>query len=162
MFVFYGNLWLVSSSKSHEYLLLFFSYADRLKQRAKPILIGLYLFTTIAHIVLSLACEQVIPLTTVSLYTAVISQVIFFSASVPLLMEIAVECTYPVAEGITSGFMIFSVYFVNMLFFVGFMFPHASPRWMNWLLVVSTTVCIPLLAVYPQSYKRLDVDLKGK
>jgi len=73
-------------------------------------------------------------------------------------MELAAECTYPVAEGITSGIMILSVYVINFVFFIAFMFPQASPRWMNWLLVSSTVVCTPLIALYRERYKRLDVD----
>lgn len=73
-------------------------------------------------------------------------------------MELAAECAYPVAEGITSGVMVLSVYVINFVFFVAFMFPQASPRWMNWLLVSSTVVCIPLVALYTERYKRLDVD----
>ncbi|RMX42844.1 hypothetical protein pdam_00005147 [Pocillopora damicornis] len=87
-----------------------------------------------------------------------ISQVVLFCGTVPLIMELAAECTYPVAEGITSGVMVLSVYVINLIFFIAFMFPQASPRWMNWLLVSSTVVCIPLIAVYKAKYKRLDVD----
>lgn len=75
-------------------------------------------------------------------------------------MELAAECTYPVAEGITSGVLILAVYAINVVFFIAFMFPQANPRWMNWLLVGSTFVCVPLVSLYKERYKRLDVDLK--
>ena len=42
-------------------------------------------------------------------------------------MELAAECSYPVAEGITSGVLVLSVYVINFVFFVAFMFPQAKP-----------------------------------
>lgn len=133
-------------------------YADRIQSFTKPILIFLFVATACAQTVLSLACEQIIPLTKPVFFASGISQVVLFSGTVPLLMELAAECSYPVAEGITSGVMILSVYVINFVFFVAFMFPQASPRWMNWLLVSSTVVCTPLVALYTERYKRLDVD----
>lgn len=133
-------------------------YADRIQSFTKPILIFLFLSTACAQTVLSLACEEVIPLTKAAFFAAGVSQVVLFSGTVPLIMELAAECAYPVAEGITSGVMILSVYGINFVFFVAFMFPQANPRWMNWLLVSSTVVCIPLIAFYTERYKRLDVD----
>ena len=137
---------------------LFCRYADRIQSFTKPILIFLFLSTACAQTILSLACEEVIPLTKAAFFAAGVSQVVLFSGTVPLLMELAAECAYPVAEGITSGVMILSVYGINFVFFVAFMFPQANPRWMNWLLVSSTVVCIPLIAFYTERYKRLDVD----
>lgn len=133
-------------------------YADRIQSFTKPILISLFICTACAQAVLSLACEQIIPLTKPVFFAAGISQVVLFCGTVPLLMELAAECAYPVAEGITSGVMILAVYVINFVFFVAFMFPQANPRWMNWLLVSSTVVCTPLIAIYTERYKRLDVD----
>lgn len=133
-------------------------YADRIKSFTKPILVFLFVATACAQTVLSLACEGVIPLTKPVFYASGVSQVVLFCGTVPLIMELAAECAYPVAEGITSGVMILSVYAINFVFFIAFMFPQASPRWMNWLLVSSTVICTPLIALYRERYKRLDVD----
>ena len=133
-------------------------YADRIQSFTKPILLFLFVSTACAQTVLSLACEEIIPLTKTVFYASGIAQVVLFCGTVPLIMELAAECTYPVAEGITSGVMVLSVYAINFVFFVAFMFPQASPRWMNWLLVSSTVVCTPLIALYTARYKRLDVD----
>ena len=139
-------------------LFILYRYADRIQSFTKPILIFLFVATAGAQAVLSLACEEIIPLSKPVFFASGISQVVLFCGTVPLIMELAAECTYPVAEGITSGVMVLSVYVINLIFFIAFMFPQASPRWMNWLLVSSTVVCIPLVAVYKAKYKRLDVD----
>lgn len=137
-------------------------YADRIQSFTKPILIFLFVSTACAQTILSLACEQIIPLTKPVFYASGIAQVVLFCGTVPLIMELAAECSYPVAEGITSGVLVLSVYVINFVFFVAFMFPQASPRWMNWLLVSSTVVCTPLVALYTERYKRLDVDESKK
>ncbi|XP_001639708.2 solute carrier family 49 member 4 homolog [Nematostella vectensis] len=135
-------------------------YADRIKRFTKRILMGLFVMTVCCQTVLTLACEQVFPLTTTIFYISGISAMVFYCGTVPLVMEMAAECTYPVAEGITSGVLILSVYTFNLFFFIGFMFPQASPLWMNWLLVSSSAICIPLIACFKGKYNRLDVDTK--
>ena len=139
-------------------LVFFRRYADRIKSFTKMILIFLFVTTACAQGVFSLACDQVIPLSKPVFFASGISQMVLFCGTVPLIMELAAECSYPVAEGITSGVLILSVYVINFAFFIAFMFPQANPRWMNWLLVSSTVVCIPLVAFYREKYKRLDVD----
>jgi len=131
-----------------------------MKRHAKAILILLFVLTASAQLVLTLACDQVIPLTLTTFYASGIAQVVLFSGTVPLIMEVAAECAFPVAEGITSGVLILTVYIINFFFFIAFMFPQASPLWMNWLLVGSSAMCVPLLACYKGTNNRLSMDLK--
>ncbi|KAK3700887.1 hypothetical protein QZH41_012705 [Actinostola sp. cb2023] len=153
--------WLGFSGNIASLVAIIFSwYTDRMKRHAKAILIFLFVSTSSAQLVLTLACDQVIPLTLVVFYASGIAQMVFYSGTVPLIMEIAAECAFPVAEGITSGVLILTVYTINLFFFIGFMFPQASPLWMNWLLVGSSAFCIPLIACYRGTNNRLSVDLK--
>ena len=135
-------------------------YTDRITKYAKLVLALLFFSAGGAQTVLSLACDQVIPLNKAVFFTSGITSTVLLGATVPLTMELAAECTYPVAEGITSGVMVLCVWIINMMFFIAFMFPQANPSFMNWLLVSSTFSCVPLVALYTGKYKRLDVDLK--
>ena len=68
------------------------------------------------------------------------------------------ECTYPVNEGICSGFMIMMGNFSLLLFYIVFLFPNMDLRWINWVACGSVAVCIPGLLMYRERYTRLDVD----
>ncbi|XP_065195232.1 solute carrier family 49 member 4 homolog isoform X1 [Sycon ciliatum] len=92
-------------------------------------------------------------------YIAVILGGIFQYGLIPIMLELAVEISYPVAEGITAVFMtFFSCFFV--VIFLGLLYiPGIGVVWLNWslvaVLVFGTTV---IVFVKPQ-YSRLDQDL---
>jgi len=37
--------------------------------------------------------------------------------------------------------------------------PHVGTVWMNWALLGSTVVALPLLCIFPERYRRTDLDL---
>ena len=92
------------------------------------------------------------------LYTSNILAGFFIIGLIPLFFEIGVECTYPVNEGICSGFMIVLANVCLLLFYIIFMFSHVDLRWVNWVACGSVGVCIPGMLVYRERYTRLDVD----
>ena len=77
---------------------------------------------------------------------------------IPLFFEIGVECTYPVNEGICTGFMIMLGNVGLLLFYIVFMFSNIDLRWVNWVACGSVGICIPGMLVYRERYARLDVD----
>ena len=47
---------------------------------------------------------------------------------------------------------------VGCVFFCVFFIPDIGTVWMNYVLVISSLVCIPAVLLTKESYRRLDVD----
>ena len=55
------------------------------------------------------------------------------NGAIPLFFELAVESSYPVAEGINTGFMTFSNHVYCLIFLTLPLIPNVGTRWMNWV-----------------------------
>ncbi|WAR05567.1 DIRC2-like protein [Mya arenaria] len=82
-----------------------------------------------------------------------------FMRRMKLILLITCEASYPVAEGVTSGVMTL----VNGIFGILFLFimyiKDVGTHWMNWALLGSHMAALPLLALFPERYRRTDLDL---
>ena len=75
----------------------------------------------------------------------------------PIFYELCCENTYPIAEGVTVGLVSWLTSAVSLIFLLILMiFP--GTLWMNWTLVGSIAVCIPIILFHRDNYTRLDVD----
>lgn len=128
----------------------------------KTITLVLLFGATASLLVFSLICVRIIPYSEGLLYFTCALGGFCVNGTIPLFFELSVESTYPVPEGITSGFLTFSNNFVQIIFYIFPMFPHFGTRWINWCTFASTAVCIPLLIIWKERYYRSDVDKKGK
>ena len=81
------------------------------------------------------------------------------NGSVPLFYELAVECSYPVGEGLNTGAMTFSNNIFAVIFLTLPLIPHIGTSWMNWFLVASCVVCLPTMIIFKEHYRRLEIDL---
>ena len=79
----------------------------------------------------------------------------------PLFFEIVVECTYPVPEAITAGFLMMVGNVILLVFFIVFMFPNMDVRWINWLMVGTIAVCVLGVSLYRERFTRLDLDTRS-
>ena len=117
---------------------------------------------TVSLLVFSLICEKVIPYSKALLYFTCALGGFCVNGTIPMFFELSVESTYPVPEGITSGFLTFSNNFIQIIFYIFPMLPHFGTRWINWCTLGSTAISIPLLMIWKERYYRSDVDKKGK
>ncbi len=83
------------------------------------------------------------------------------NGAIPLFFELSVEASYPVAEGVNTGFMTFSNNVYCLIFLSLPMLPGIGTRWMNWALVGSCGICIPMMLFFKEKHKRLAVDEKA-
>ena len=74
------------------------------------------------------------------------------------MFEQGAECTYPVPEMLSTGFMSLLGSVVSFLINIVFVFPNTDVRWINWLYAGSVAVCVPGLLMYKAKYTRLDID----
>ncbi|XP_052806508.1 solute carrier family 49 member 4 homolog [Mya arenaria] len=134
-------------------------FSDMFMRRMKLILLVLFLAGTLAIFWFTAICAKYIPFDITSLYTSCILIGVFINGGVPLFYEITCEASYPVAEGVTSGVMTL----VNGIFGILFLFimyiKDVGTHWMNWALLGSHMAALPLLALFPERYRRTDLDL---
>jgi FLVCR family MFS transporter len=127
----------------------------------KTIVIGLMVGASISLILFTLICVNVLPKWSILLYVTSILGGLFVNGSIPLFFELAVESTYPIAEGITAGCLTFSNNFLQVVFYIFPMVPNFGTRWINWAAFSSCLMSIPLLAVWKAKYYRSQIDRKA-
>ena len=124
----------------------------------KLTVIGLLTGATVSLIIFTLICAGILPYSKPLLYLTSILGGFFVNGTIPLFFELGVESTYPVAEGITSGFLTFSNNFLQIVFYIFPMIPNFGLRWINWCTFATTFLCIPLLMLWKQRRYRSNVD----
>lgn len=131
--------------------------ADRLGA-LKLLIILLFVVATAGFSVFALICVNIIPTSMALFYLTSVVGGLCLNGSIPLFFELAVESSYPVAEGINTGAMTFSNNLYCTIFLSLPLIPKVGTAWMNWFLVGSCVVCIPTMIMFKERYKRLEVD----
>lgn len=138
--------------------LIHFRLADRLGA-LKLLLIMVFIVATAAFLIFSLICVNLIPQSMILFYMTSIVGGLCINGSLPLFFELAVESSYPVAEGINTGAMTFLKNIIGVIFLSLPLIPNAGTSWMNWFLVATCALCIPIMIIFKERYKRLEIDL---
>ena len=124
----------------------------------KLILILLFIVAIASFSVFSLMCMKIIPGRLALYYMTCIFGGLTVNGSIPLFFELAVESSYPVAEGINTGFMTFSNNVYCTIFLSLPLINGVGTQWMNWFLVASCVACIPAMLLFKERYHRLTHD----
>ena len=117
-------------------------------------LVGLILAIT----VFPLVCDGQIPFSRALLYLSGILVYSFAVDTFPIFFELAVECTYPVPEILSTGFMNLLSAPICIIFYVLFTIPHVNIRWMNWVVLASAILCCLGMLLYKPKYIRLQAE----
>ncbi|XP_045194753.2 solute carrier family 49 member 4 homolog [Mercenaria mercenaria] len=134
-------------------------FSDLFNRRRKLFLISLFTCAMVCSIWFALLCTSVIVYDLKSLYASCILLGIFINGTTPLFYEICAEASYPVAEGVTGGFYTLVDNVGGVIFLSLVSVPNIGTEWMNWTVLGSLVVAIPMLFVFPERYKRTDIDL---
>ncbi|KAL3836655.1 hypothetical protein ACJMK2_022077, partial [Sinanodonta woodiana] len=99
-------------------------FSDVFVRRMKMFLIMLFLCATGSIVWFTIMCNQYISYSKVSLYASCILSFVFVNGGIPLFYEMSCEASYPVAEGVTGGFLtlannLFGIMFLFMLLIPG-------------------------------------------
>ena len=127
----------------------------------KAILLCLFILASVGFTVFSLMCVKIIPPSLGVLYATSAIGGLCLNGAIPLFFELSVEASYPVAEGINTGFMTFSNNVYCLIFLTLPMIPGVDTKWMNWSLVGSCIICIPMMLFFRERHKRLEVDVRS-
>ena len=143
---------------SHQLFFIFFRLADRLGA-LKLLIIMLFIVATAGSLIFTLMCINIIPKSISLFYVTSVLVGSCINGSVPFFYELAVECSYPVGEGLNTGAMTFSNNIFAIIFLSLPLIPHIGISWMNWFLVASCIVCLPAMIIFKEQYRRLEIDL---
>ena len=143
------------SSSSH-------SLAGQVSRHMKAIQLVLLVGATVSLALFACMCAEIIPYCKAVLFLTFSLGGFFTSGSIPLFFEMAVESVYPVAEGITSGFLTMSCNIPLLLFYIFPLLPKFGLKWINWCAFATYAACIPLLALWRERCYRQEVDDQGK
>ncbi|XP_062521351.1 solute carrier family 49 member 4 homolog [Corticium candelabrum] len=144
--------------------LLFSGIADYLKRRTKVVLILILFGATASFSWFLLICLKVLPFPTACLYISATLGGLFINGAIPLFYELAVESTYPIAEGTTTGILTMMNNLGCLIFLLMPMFrelKNSMDKWMNPAMAAACSVCIPIMLLFRAQYQRLLIDLSG-
>ncbi|XP_066922547.1 solute carrier family 49 member 4-like [Clytia hemisphaerica] len=125
----------------------------------KLLIILLFVVATGGFAVFSLICVNIVPTSMALFYLTSVVGGLCLNGSIPLFFELAVESSYPVAEGINTGAMTFSNNIYCLIFLSLPLIPNLGTAWMNWFLVGSCVVCVPTMLMFKERYRRLELDM---
>ena len=140
-------------------LSLFFSsrFADHFSGHLKLFLI---VFMALSFYTILLICyvfTGVIEFNKVLVYVMFGLNGFFLNGTVPFFFELGVEITYPVAEGLTTGFLTFFNNFLSGIFLV-VPLGNLGTKWMLWTAVCTCAVSTIFLLFVKEKYNRSSVD----
>nr|XP_053630818.1 uncharacterized protein LOC128687385 [Cherax quadricarinatus] len=133
---------------------------DKVYGHLRVTIMGFLVLSSIFFLWFLLLTTEVIVPSLAQVYVAVAGGVSFEYATVPLLVELAVEIGYPIPESVTGAMLTFTFNLVALVFLGLFQIPIVNHLWVSYVLFgcVSLTV-LPLLFV-KETHKRSDTDRK--
>lgn len=134
-------------------------FSDIFMKHMKLFLVCLYLGGAGSCIWFTLICIKVLSFSTVQLYISCIIGCVFLNGGVPLFYELTCEASYPIAEGITGAFLTLLNNLFGVFFLLALQIPNIGTSWMNWTLIGSIAAGLLFLFIFPESYRRTDLDI---
>lgn len=138
------------------------AYADSASMagRKKGLLMVCCAGGTVCYTLFACLCSGILnpPYTLAALYATSITSALFAQASVPLFYEMAVEETYPIAEGLTTGVLTLLNNIGCLVFLAAQNIPGIGTSWMNWACVGACALPLVVLARVSEHRRRLEFD----
>ncbi|KAK7093171.1 solute carrier family 49 member 4 homolog [Littorina saxatilis] len=137
---------------------LFAALADHLKRAMKWFVVLFYALGTASFLTFALAADSIIHLTPAMYISAIVVGTTAVYAATPLIFELTCEVSYPTGEGTANGLLTLLNNIFGGVFLLIMLDPSIGTEWMNWTLVGSCAVCVPLLFFMKANYNRLELD----
>eukprot|EP00057_Strongylocentrotus_purpuratus_P004747 XP_003729358.1 PREDICTED: disrupted in renal carcinoma protein 2 homolog [Strongylocentrotus purpuratus] len=136
-------------------------FADYFTGKMKPILLILIVASCATLSWSILLANDYIPFNLPCLYVSVILFGLFLNSTIPLFFEITVESAFPIGEETTTILMTWLNNLFALFFLILPMIPSIDKDfdWLNWVMLGSVIICIPLMIFYKEHYNRLDFDV---
>jgi len=132
---------------------------DHMGGKMKRALLVMTLCATGSALWFCFICSHIAPSGTVYLYISIILNGLFVNSTIPLFYELAIEVTYPIAEGSTTGLLTT----LNNVGCLVFLFvpdiPNVGNAWVNWTLMGACALAFLLVFCVTEHYERRTVDM---
>lgn len=133
---------------------------DKVYGHLKITIIGLLLASSLFFLWFVLLSTGVIEPNLAQVYVSVAGGISFEYATVPLLVELAVELGYPIPESVTGATLTFLFNIVALVFLGIFQIPNIGYIWVSYVLLACVSLTtVPLLFVN-ETHKRFETDIK--
>ena len=100
-----------------------------------------------------------IPFSIPTTFTTIILGDLFIGGTAPLFLELGVESGFPVAEGVNTGFMNFTLNVWTAIVLLLPLIPGVGFKWMSWTLVAASAISVPAIFVlFKGNHKRRLLD----
>eukprot|EP00048_Salpingoeca_helianthica_P006651 m.101062 g.101062 ORF g.101062 m.101062 type:complete len:462 (-) comp14085_c1_seq1:34-1419(-) len=132
--------------------------ADLLGGRMKLILIVINIIGTLAFLWFTLICNGTLPASTPGYYASTIIGGLLVASSPPLYYELAVETVYPIAEGLTTGWVTAMNNIACGVFLILPYLPSLGSSWANWAVVAACAFGAISMFFFKENYRRMAVD----
>ncbi|XP_059165974.1 solute carrier family 49 member 4 homolog [Physella acuta] len=133
-------------------------FADHFARSMKLFILVTFLLGAACFVVFALVLIKVIPFSSAVLYVTVIGGNTLINAAVPIIYELGCELAYPTSEGAANGLLTLLNNLGGLIFLAIFFIPNVGTMWMNWTVIGSIIVCLPMIAVLKSRFNRLEVD----
>ena len=153
-----GWLGFVGSIAGNTCALLLGFFSDIFKRRMKLFVISFYTVALIAFSVFICVYIKLIPYSSALLWTSYIIQTVGVWGPSPIFFELAAEVNYPVSEALSNGFITWLMNVLSAIFLFIVMIPSLGAGWINWAMLGSLIVTIPIMCFFEENYSRLDID----
>ena len=127
-------------------------------RQIKLFILTLYVLGAGCFVLFLLVLKGIVPFYIPLIYMTVIGGNGFLNGAGPLMFELAAELAYPTGEAAANGFLTYLNMLGGFIFLAVFFIPDIGTMWMNWFLIVSTCLCVPLLGVLKTKFNRLEID----
>eukprot|EP00094_Tigriopus_californicus_P004238 TCALIF_04084-PA protein Name:"Similar to dirc2 Disrupted in renal carcinoma protein 2 homolog (Xenopus laevis)" AED:0.03 eAED:0.03 QI:0/0/0/1/1/1/2/0/472 len=131
---------------------------DHVRRFLKSCLLTLLTMSALFFAWLALLCLQFIPFSKWQIYVSTIGGISCSFATNPLFFEYAVDLAYPISEGLVATFLTAFNNLIGMFFLGVFFIPNIKFTWMNYVLVGSSLISIPLVLLTKGNFRRMAVD----
>ncbi len=133
-------------------------FSDTFTKHMKCLVLSCYTVSLVALLIFIGIYIGLVPTSTGLLWTSYLLFTVGVWAPAPVFFELAAEINYPVAEGTSHGFITWLCNLIGMVFLLVVMVPSINTSWINWSLIGSLVVSIPLMCFFRENYSRLDID----
>ncbi|XP_045134546.1 mucin-2-like isoform X2 [Portunus trituberculatus] len=133
---------------------------DKVYGHLKVTVITLLAISSVFFLWFLLLTTKVIYPTLGQVYVAVAGGLGFEYATVPLLVELAVEIGFPIPESVTGATLTFVFNIVSLVFLGLFQIPNEGHLWVSCVLLACVSLSIIPLIFVKETHKRSDTDRK--
>lgn len=134
---------------------------DRIYGHLKVTIIGLLATSFAFFLWFFFLSTGVVEATLAQVYISVTLGVALQFSSVPILLQLCLDLSYPISEGVVGAVVSFFFAFVSLGFLLLFLVPDVGYVWVSYVLVSCVSLSLVPVVFVEEKHKRTQVDMQG-